>query len=77
MGICQQQQDFYYVVKCFRYVWILRQSLLRQILLHCVISEWLQKKKKQKTKNLSWGNYLENVLPLTSAVLSRIPAINT
>ena len=73
MGICEQQQDFYYVVKCFRYVWILRQSLLRQILLHCVILDWFKKKKK---KTLSGGKYLENVLPLTSAVLSPIPAIN-
>ena len=59
MGICEQQQDFYYVVKCFRYVWILRQSLLRQILLYCVILDWLQKK-----KTLSGGKYSENVLPL-------------
>ena len=72
MGICEQQQDFYYVVKCFRYVWILRQSLLRQIFLYCVILDCLKKK-----KTLSGGKYLENVLPLTSAVLSQIPAINT
>ena len=31
--------------------------------------------KKKKKKPLSGGKYLENALPLTSAVLSRIPAI--
>ena len=41
-----------------------------------------QKKTKKKTKkqthtHLSGGKYLENVLPLTSAVLSQIPVINT
>ena len=33
--------------------------------------------KKKKQKNLNWGNYLENVLPLTSAVLQRVTTINT
>ena len=31
---------------------------------------------KKKKKTLIGGKYLENVLPLTSAVLSWIPAIN-
>ena len=31
----------------------------------------------KKKKTLSGGKYLENVLPLTSAVLSQIPVINT
>ena len=32
-------------------------------------------RKIKKKKSLSGGKYLENALPLTSAVLSRIPAI--